>query len=262
MADTARDLRERYPFVYVGGSPSEDAALYAVSRHVLDARITVSLPAGAGDASVLVTVVGVSILSSVPTTMTVTVSGAEHAGQVPVFVGRDSADMLRLSPDNWVLVDDGFVAAVGASGEWLVNGALQLHPSCLRMRQATPMLYAVAREPIDPDDDASASTTAFTDGVRVPVTALEDGNNVSVSLDGDTLSFVSYHGAGAGIWPADSASMYDGIEGFDDLRKSGLRSINGISGAVGIYGAGTVRVAADEPGRLSVRIAELNGGGG
>lgn len=261
MADTARDLRERYPFVYIGGSPSEDAALYAVSRHVLDARITVSLPAGADDAAVLVTIVSVSSSASLPT-MTMTVSGAEHAGQVPVFVGMDNADMLRRSPDNWVLVDDGFVDAVGASGEWRVDGALQLHPSCLRMRQAPPVLYAITREPTDPDDDASASTTAFTDGVRVPVTALEDGNNVSVSLDGDTLSFVSYHGAGAGIWPADSASMYDGIESFDDLRKSGLRSINGISGAVGIYGAGTVRVASDEPGRLSIRIAELNGGGG
>lgn len=261
MADTSRDLRGRYPFVYIGGDPDEDAALYAVSRHVLDARITVSLPAGSGDAGIVVRVISVPSTSVASMSMELAVTGAEHTGQARIYVGRDNSDMLATSPDNWVLVDDGFVDAVGAAGSWSVGGALQIHPSCLRMRQAPPVLYAVAREPGDPAEDATAGGAPMLDGERVPVTSVEDGNNVSVSLDGGTLSFVSYPGAGSGIWPTSAASMY-GLESFDVLRKSGLRSINGLSGTVWIFGGGTVRVAADEPGRLSIRIADLDGGDG
>jgi len=250
MANTTRDIREFYPLMASQADIDCLPGLAELLACVLDARLSIRI--GYVDDSVRRSMFRIRLLSVSSAEATFSIDGLECSGgkqvKVPVFYGRDNADMGAYERRaGWLVLEHAAVLDLAS-----VN--VLLHPDCLYIEQITPSLSLIARPYAGWRDDSeqlqAPNAAAWPkNGYAIDALSFTDGCNVKAVYSDvtGTLTFTGAPGAGTGYV---SPERY--VDG-DDLRVDptlGLRSVNGMQSSCIISSDGTVGIAAtaDEHG--------------
>ena len=271
MANSTRDIRERFPLIADENGLEAAPWLRLWLPTVLDARVSVRLPArdlDAFDVSFRLRLLAVS-----PTDAEFGMDGIELSDStvhVPVYVGRDAVEASRYSGTaSWLKVDSSYLDMVSDRTVLPVAADICLHPDCLDLTQLRPAIYVLPRsytemaDDIDPQYPAGAMDISGSECVlelpagvassAVPVIAVADGKNTSAEGDTGSGTVSITGGAGLGLGMIDRTEWADGEETEREETFTGLRSVNGLSGDVSIEGRGAVSVVAGDDGRLIIR---------
>lgn len=254
MANTVRDIREQYPFMASQSAFAEEPWLSTALQRLLDARVVVHIAAGelgTEDDDFRLKLISLSSAEAV-----FALEGLPHAKNrtinVPVYCGRDNLSVsVYGASESWIIAETAFCSE--SMSTHTLDAQVYLHPDCIVLEQDKPRLMLLSRAYGTMDSDEAPGMQWLLDvdeDIDLPdnlygqapseVIAFVDGHNTEVTSTSGVITITG--AAGAGLGAVAPSSYADASELSDAGTFTGLRTINGISGQVGIVGGGAVSV--------------------
>ena len=248
MSESIRDLAGWYPFL------PADGAVPDIAKLILDMRVCVKLTPG----DIAIHGPGVT---AVDVCRAVVFATSQNIVHVRVFTPRMQSDYGQgpVSVDIDIPVYSSRYAVPDGCSSYAISSATlpertlanpyEIHPDCLVIMQSSPDFWVTMRGSVNSNDATPQPGGGRQDGSAghwvnmYQCMSFESGFNVSVSGADSTLTYTGAARAGAGPW---TTSPFADIPNWNLSGGTGLRSINGQTGAVMLEGSPSITVDVHE----------------
>lgn len=250
MDNSIRDMAVWYPLVPSAGN----ASVPSFVKNVLDMKVYVRMYAE--DFEQQVDGMNIDMLDAwlvSESSVSISRTGATPViCQLQVYVGRDSRPPAGTS------------YIVLAENTSMTGGPFRVHPDCFVFMQDAPAIQLMDRGSINSTDGRPMEGGGRINGANgdpTPVASTElrfaDGYNVLASYLDSTITFDGLGGYGKGVY---TEPPYSDVSVYSTHPGKGLRSINGITGAVSIEAGSVLEVddsVSDETITVTLKPKEL-----